>query len=76
MNGNNQLSDFVDSSEKVNVSWPIFCSWKSQRSDQKVLMKNKIEFDEELLEILYDNGVGKPGTVKFFIINAFIIFSL
>ena len=37
-------------------------------------MENKIEFDEELLEILYDNGVGKPGTVKFFIINALTIF--
>ena len=39
-------------------------------------MKNKIEFDDELLEILYDNGVGKPGIVKFLIINVFIIFSL
>lgn len=37
-------------------------------------MKNKIEFDDELLEILYDNGVGKPGTVRSLIINAFIIF--
>ena len=34
---------------------------------KKALMKNKIEFDEDLLEILYDNGVGKPGIVKFFI---------
>ena len=37
-------------------------------------MKNKIEFDDELLEILYDNGVGKPGTVRSLTINVFLIF--
>ena len=49
---------------------------KKKRSDKKAIMKNKIEFDDELLEILYENGVGKPGIVNFLIINVFIIFFL
>ena len=47
---------------------------KVKDQTKKAVMKNKIEFDDELLEILYDNGVGKPGTVRSLIINAFIIF--
>ena len=45
-----------------------------QDQSKKAAMKDKIEFDDELLEILYDNGVGKPGTVKFLNIKALIIF--
>ena len=52
----------------------VFVLEKVKDHTKKAVMKNKIEFDDELLEILYDNGVGKPGTVRSLIINAFIIF--
>ena len=52
----------------------VFVLEKVKDQTKKAVIKNKIEFDDELLEISNDNGVGKPGTVRSLTINVFLIF--